>query len=208
MHINISHKYLKFNKDHFNPLKLIMLTDPKWIHKDLNFPTRGHVANMFNVLNDVNTLINLSLSRGFDELEKVVLGEIKPQQKSFTLNFKSFDEDVSTQRIELRFFGGENYEHRYDEIVHNLYRVLYYMLASYSPTFGEKEYKKKLIKTLNSICEIEFDMTFPDLVALMRRENVKNENQGREVLEKRSSDVVKSRNRQKRIERLSPTRPF
>jgi len=169
MHINVSIKGLKFNKDNMNPAKLMVLLDPKFLHNEVNFPSRNHVANILNQFDSERILelaFNPNMSMLIDEFEAGIKNNIS--SKFYTLNFRDRDNDTDTQRIEFRFFGGRDYEARFDEIKEQLYRTLYITMVAYSEEFGQKEYYRKVTQILNNKADEYFDMNFFDLVKIVK----------------------------------------
>lgn len=160
MHVNMSLKGIKFSKKSFNPTKLVMLMDEKYMHEKFDVRATYAPAHWQQVTPVV--LINFAKAASGQELLEKVERDFIQDHKYRTINLGSvFDSMLdSRRRIEFRFFGGAGYEDDYDKMVYEINRAAYMMMAAFSPAFGHKEYMKKILKVLDKITKKFFMMDF------------------------------------------------
>ena len=138
LHISISTN--KYDLEDFNHVKFLILLDSDYIHSV--FPEREHVKN-YNTLIEI-MLGNLpsSLLRSESDVKNIewrIMTELD-KAKYVTSAIKDYFE--SDGRIELRFFGGENYNEMYDDIKQQLLRSLLLMEVAYTNLYDKVYYKK------------------------------------------------------------------
>ena len=152
MHISISID----DVDSVNLVKFLILMEMGYIVDDV-FPEREYV-------NDIDEIFSKTISRKIDDyifLDKInykmsnqeILEKVVTLIKSTSIfddkyqSIKFGDYEIHNGRIELRFFGGKEYEYRYDEISQHIFRALYVLLVS-SNDYKQKEYMKGLYKKI------------------------------------------------------------
>lgn len=170
LHINLSLKGMNFKRDNFNTSKLLLLLNPKMLQEF--FGLREFVDDQFKGLTDLK-LFNLAFGVAkfgngslIDHFEETAFDGAKHQQVNFN-NFhtKDFDMDISQDRIEFRFVGGKDYEHRQKTIEWHIYRLTYLTMAAFSEGFAQKEYLKEMYKVLDRETKEKFGgMSFGELV--------------------------------------------
>lgn len=144
-----------------NLMKFLILMEMGYIIDNV-FPEREHVYDIEEQFNGYveRLLSNLLLLNKIDHTDtnKDILDKITNYLSNSALfhnktqSIKFGDYNVLDGRIELRFFGDENYEDRYDEIEHHLYRSLYILLVSSSDIY-HKEYMRGLYKRVFSVLD-------------------------------------------------------
>lgn len=156
MHISVSTN--KYALDKMNFLKFYLLMDTDFIHK--TFPPRDHVHNSINhiknsiymwirendTIHDKKYSNSKITTRKLKEIEKNLLNVF--QKKYQTINIGDYI--LSDGRIELRFFGGEDYHTMYDDIKLQLLRALFLMELAYTDLY-QKEYYQELGKIILDI---------------------------------------------------------
>lgn len=158
LHISISSD--KWSNTPFNFLKFFTLM--QFTHVLDIFPERKFVNNLYNkFVSSENTIhIVKDAIKNTNNLSQCVsnihntLSDIKLWKDGFLStkyqSVKFGDYEISHGRIELRFFGGDNYEDRYDEVEQLLLKSLYMMELSYGDLY-DKEYKKLFVRILDDI---------------------------------------------------------
>lgn len=147
MHISISTN--QWNLDEINFGKLMILMNFDYIHTVL-FQERGHVDDFNSVVrtkleNDADQVIShMKSSTSLSSLYDNIFGSVVDMEnlafdKYQSLNAQQYN--ISNGRLELRYFGGEDYETRYEVIEKELIRALAIMDISYGSMY-EKEYQK------------------------------------------------------------------
>lgn len=136
LHISISTN--RYNLDDFNISKFFVIMNSAYIHNI--FPERKHVT-------DKSEIIKSSLSKlSFASLTKDTIKEIEAviesnlSNKYQTINISEYG--IRNGRIELRFFGGENYHEQYEQIKVSLLRSLLLLEVGYSDLFQKQYYKE------------------------------------------------------------------
>jgi len=175
LHVNVSLRGMNFKRDNFNPAKLILLLNPKMLQEF--FQLRGYVGDQFDGLTDMK-LSDMAwgvakYGRGslIEHFEKSAFDHDKHRQVNFN-NFhtKSFDMDLSLDRIEFRYIGGKDYEHRQKTIEWHIYRMVYLTMVAFNEGFAEKEYLKEMQKVLDRESKEKFaGMSFFELVEWWKR---------------------------------------
>ena len=153
MHVSISSD--KWKNVDFNILKFFVFMDmPDIINI---FPKRKHVADLYRIFmysSEVSNSIiheienNKSLTVAIANIQKYLDNNIGKIMGGKLQSIKFDDYNTLNGRIELRYFGGENYEYRYDEIEKKILEAVYVMELSYGELYN-KEYQKGVLKLLN-----------------------------------------------------------
>lgn len=176
MHVNMSMKGLHFNRKTFNHTKMVMLMDEKYLIDQFGIRNSNVDAMFENV--SAQTLINVATARNTnDMIERMEEDFIRQSHKFQTINFKNTFGDgamgmeslVEDRRIEFRFFGGDDYEKHYDKMEKQILRSAYMMMVAFSPTFGHKEYLKKMTQQLDRSFKKKFMMSFTDFTKRWRK---------------------------------------
>lgn len=171
MHISISTN--KYNLDDFKLMKFVTLLDLGHV-LDL-FPERGYVENLEDI---IHSEIANSFSEAFEDSYHGNARTLKPNDiiKSLLFLVKDEIEDDKYQsikfgdykildgRIELRFFGGEDYHHMEDDIKHHLLRALFLLNFAYTDEYN-KEFYKKFTKMVSHVCRKEYGAGLGELVS-------------------------------------------
>jgi hypothetical protein len=186
MHVNMSIRGVEFSRNNFNTVKFLILLDlAHLITRDssgfIKFPPRSYVSDMFASIKDSDIIVSLANKRNFDDIIDALDGYIKKDTKYQSINFShAFGSYISPhlRRVEMRFFGGADYEYRYEEIYWNIHRAAYMMLAGFDKDFGEREYKELIYRWLNRISETKYNVSFAELVRVVQHGTTKE----REVL--------------------------
>lgn len=155
MHISVSTN--KYSLDDFNAVKFFLLLDSDYIHSI--FPARTHVVNVAHkIKNSIEMIVRTMpeydedsfktniTSTKIKDLEKRI--ENKLQQKYQTANIREYN--LRDGRIELRFFGGEDYHQLFDDIKQQLLRSLFIMELGYTDLY-KKEYYKEIYNVIKYI---------------------------------------------------------
>lgn len=194
MHVNISHRLMAKNPKGFNMLKMVVLLDPDFMQmrtsKMRNAAMKKSRLFKWEIRNSmVSALMNLvdkerlkalashyATGRSFDDLEDMLENMVITADKFRGINFTSYvspsmNSRPDQRRIEFRFFGGEGYEDRFDDIQHDIYFICYSILAAYDKDYLRKEYVNGLLRLLDRrTADISNNPNagFMDLVAAVR----------------------------------------
>lgn len=143
MHISISTN--KYDLSDFNKSKFTVLLNSEYIHKI--FPERRHVENVSSAIKQTlgmfkNHYSNKDFtSETIETLESIINEKLNTKYLTATMK----DYNMMDGRIELRFFGGENYHTMFDKIKQQVLRSLFIMELAYTDLY-QKEYYKELYK--------------------------------------------------------------
>jgi len=177
MHISISTN--KYNLDDFNLMKFVALLDLDHV-LDM-FPERQYVENLEqiidyeakdmlpDVIEDIYNSNNKVLSAS--EIVKTLTHRIEVMisyHKEQSIKFGDYK--VLDGRIELRFFGGEDYHLYEDEIKHHLLRALYLLNFAYTDTYNNVFYKK-MVKIINKNAKEKYNTSLSNIVSVINRAN-------------------------------------
>lgn len=166
LHISISHT--KKDYDDFNVLKFALLSEMDFINTQ-RFEEREYVDNfMHNIRSEIKELLfaefdkvgNVSvlyltklLHKGYNQKQimDIFLDVAKGRanllgKKHQSINFS--DIDYHRGRIELRYFGGEEYETRYKDIEELLFRALYLLSIGFDNAH-HKDYLKSIYRLVS-----------------------------------------------------------
>lgn len=170
MHISISSN--KYDMSDFNRSKFMVMLNSEYIHK--LFPERRHVQDVSKIIsNAMKQFKRYNKGRAFtedtiDTIESIISDTL--DTKYITATLKDFN--MMDGRIELRFFGGENYQSMYADIKQQMLRALFIMELAYTDLY-QKEYYKELYKFIKKDdSSIELDRKDKkDLFAALSQEN-------------------------------------
>ncbi|ASV44139.1 hypothetical protein PBI_SCTP2_124 [Salicola phage SCTP-2] len=162
LHISISSKQ-KSNMASRDLAKFILLQQYEYILEI--FPERENVSDLYEQLvNNFHNLIkknlienifnNFSQNNMMVQIVEYVENELTKygvlREKYLSTNFSSMD--AENGRIELRFFGGESYEDRYDDVKTLLLRSVYILDVVMDEKY-DKKYHKALYQFINNAFE-------------------------------------------------------
>lgn len=174
LHISISSNV--FNESNFNMLKFVVLHKFDYISDNFFDERNVHVANIADKLKNVvirdvvkfNLVEILQESNNFEEfmseLEDDIIESIGTE-KFLSISFKDFH--YSNGRIELRYFGGEDYENKFNEILNLLLRSLYILSISFTDAF-DKEYMKSLYRLIDDDAKDYYGMSLGELRKMIK----------------------------------------
>lgn len=184
LHVNMSIRGKNFDTDNFNPLKLALLLDNKYMLR--SYPVRNLVSDIWDSISSEaliaiakDATMNIdnhkkAFSTNIKHIERALFNLIKFEGKYQGINFENlFLSDRNEQRIEFRYPGNVDYTKRYDELIATMERFAFMMFAAYDKTFGEKEYKQKLAQQLNRLSMKYFEMSWSELVKVVRSDVTK-----------------------------------
>lgn len=178
MHVNISHQ--GFSTENLNILKMLLFLDVNFFQNlsptgstNNKFPVRNHVGTMFRLFpnrpvdldsgsamdNDIVRLADTFVETGdIDEMAEELSFKLR-REKYTAVNLTTFipQSNMSRNRLEFRFFGGEDYEFRTEEIQRDILNACYVILAAYDEDFLRREYIEAIIRFMNTVID---EMTF------------------------------------------------
>lgn len=176
LHMSISYKG---GTNDFNKYKFIVLSHVYDLVQGNNNMVRRFV-------NDVYTLVEENLPEFVDDLASnameddptamglLVIDYVEDHlnltkhmpsidAKYHGINFNGYD--IYDGRVELRFFGGEGYENKYDEYLDIILRMMYILKVS-SDNSHNNEYMKTVVRTVNKILKkSKYKMDLNEIVA-------------------------------------------
>lgn len=171
LHVNVSLKGMNFKRDNFNPVKMLLLLNPKMLQEF--FQLRGYVEDQFSGMN-FERIFNIAGERNarlqIQHFEELAFKTDKHHQVNFN-NFISHTDSVAHQdRIEFRYIGGKDYEHRLKTIEWHIYRMVYLTVVAFSEGFAQKEYLKEVYRILDVYSKEHYNgMTFQEIVEWRKR---------------------------------------
>lgn len=184
MHISISHRNAK-DKD-FNYTKFMVLISGGYLHRI--FPERNYVGNIDK---ELTQLLAKTKPKTVQEVENIIndmmaSGSPRLIGKKY-ITTKLSDYTTHDGRIELRFFGGENYNTRYNDIRNQLLRAIYILSIALDDSMYRKEYLNQLGKLITN----SQDMEAQDALDILLRKKVSpyRRSQLEEII---SHDVISS----------------
>lgn len=166
LHVNVSLKGMNFKRDNFNPVKMLLLLNPKMLQEF--FGLRGYVEDQFSGMN-FERIFNIAGERNarlqIQHFEELAFRTDKHHQVNFH-NFVSHTDAVAhLDRIEFRYVGGKDYEHRLKTIEWHIYRMVYLTVVAFSEGFAQKEYLKEAYRILDVYSKEHYNgMTFKEIV--------------------------------------------
>lgn len=187
LHISISTN--KYDLKDFNRSKFMVLLNSDYIHSI--FPVRRHVLSAKDEIKKaVKGFKKYSSNKEFtsdvvETLESLIENALDTKYITATMK----DYNMFEGRIELRFFGGENYHTMYDNIKQQMLRSLFIMELAYTDLY-QKEYYKELYKYIKKDDAIE--LSRKDNFDLISAISKKDTNRVMDVL-KRISDTLNPR---------------
>lgn len=166
MHISISTN--KYDLSDFNIMKFVTLMHIPYILE--YFPERGHVADLQEIVEKafsqyvVNDIVgSVSGNEGMVEFIKRLITRVESKINNEKFQSIKFGDYAQLDgRIELRFFGGENYQDEYEKVMNQLLRSLYLMNIAYTDVH-DKDYYKQVVKVINKSLADITDFSFSKL---------------------------------------------
>lgn len=183
MHVNISHR-LMGKEVRLNPLRILTLLDPDFLqNRTVNrkldkYEERSRYAQSFGSIlaqdHILGALVEAYVNKGVVGLEEDLSFYLVRAEKYRAINFTALFnvQQPDRRRIEVRLFGGKDYEKRFAEIQHDIYNLCYTIQAMVDPDFKKREHLEGMFRLLNRAAA-RYDMnqktTFMDLVARYRK---------------------------------------
>ena len=177
MHISVSTN--EYDLDDFNLMKYVALLDMDHV-LDL-FPSRQYVEDLTDIINEeiqtsLTGIIEDQYISNHGKLSSVELikdlarhaKNIIDTEKHQSIKFGDYH--FLDGRIELRFFGGEDYHTMETEIKHHVLRALYLLNFAYTDEYNNVFYKK-LAKMVNNNVKENYGVTISTLVSALNRAN-------------------------------------
>ena len=173
LHMNISIDGMDFTEDRVDPVKLMLLVDDAFM--DNQFSWRKYVDRMVAEFDNRDAVelaaINYKM-RGIQGVEMYTKNNLrrkysiegKHQAISFT---NLYYIRQTTNRIEFRYPGGDDYHEDIDKITWHLYRLCYMLLVTFDPSFKYDEYIKDLYRFWDRLSMKHFNRTFAELVRII-----------------------------------------
>lgn len=161
MHVNLSHKSFSTGNQLPDPLKIIALMDPDFfqdatnVKKHIKYPERNNmVEQLTSSISNENVLSLIArgyLSEGLAGMEDMLKHAMVRDVKFRSINWSHFlkEYDPATRRIELRYFGGQGYENRFNEIVSDIKFVMYVVQAVTNSSYKPETYYRGLYRILD-----------------------------------------------------------
>ena len=168
LHMNISFSPDKMKR--FDPLKFILFSNEEQVKNEKLFDDRKDAAYMTGVLSrlkkDIQNVspnlrekkfdiwIKENMNKGKFEL---AMGTFKHADKYSAINMSHYVKGniskirKSSERIEIRYFGGQDYEKKYDLFKRVLSELLYALDVATDPEKEKQKYQKKVFRLLNTI---------------------------------------------------------
>ena len=169
MHINVSYRDARFDKENVDPLKMMLLVNENYMSDQ--FSPRQHVERMFRYFSREEVIRNLAhayANEGFDGLERETRSLIPTETKNQAINFANLG-SMERSRIEFRFPGGADYHKQESLLEWHVLRLCYMVLILFEENFLYEEYKKDLIRFLDKVAQFSHDMDFSEIVNLTRQ---------------------------------------
>lgn len=181
LHINISHKNPKKMRD-LDVLKFLLLSDESRVDKDVkNFGDRKDADYIGSILKRLRARYNLKANilgkeKFVDSLLKnqMKLGQnlvqsllIYMSQKYSNINITHYRytnksvRRAASERLEIRYFGGENYHLKLNLFRSTLGSILYALDVASDVTKEQERYRKKLYKLIDSFEDMTKEQTDP-----------------------------------------------
>lgn len=182
MHVNIS--TTDFQDKDIDMLKVMTLMDSDFFQNNsMSSSTekavnkwfeRNNMVEVNSKLLTVNSLYNIAdgyVQGGVKEMEQRARDVLIKPLKFRGINWSSmFKADGDKRRIEFRFFGGDGYENRQDEIMKDIMFISYVLLAS-SRKVHNDAHLKGLVKMLDRVAKQKMGESFNDLIAQARKKD-------------------------------------
>ena len=152
----------------FDPLKFILFSNEDQVKNEKLFGDRKDAAYMTGVLSrlkkDIQNVSSDRKEKKFDTWTKENMnqGKLELATKTFmhadkysAINMKHYSKGniskvrKSSERIEIRYFGGQDYEKKYDLFKRILSELLYALDVATDPEKEKQKYMKKVFRIVN-----------------------------------------------------------
>ena len=177
MHVSISTN--KYDLDDFNMMKYVAMLDMDHILE--MFPERQYVYDLSGIINGaiqdemagtieeeyINSKGRMSAANLVKSLARAAKYMIDTEKYQ---SIKFGDYRIMDGRIELRFFGGEDYHTMETEIKHHILRALYLLNFAYTDEYNNVYYKK-IAKMVNSNIKDQYGVSISTLVSAIDKVN-------------------------------------
>lgn len=156
LHVNVSVD--GFDRSNFNAVKAVTLLDPDAYQSARKYPMRDKnmLSSLYQILDDERILAGLAkayIAGGDNALrltfEKLVIQSSNKFRNVNLVHFFQEDVSVNQRRLEFRFIGGNDYEHRYNEMVNDIFHICYVMIAGARKDAFRKEYLQSILRILD-----------------------------------------------------------
>lgn len=183
MHVNISHR-LMGKEVRLNPLRILTLLDPDFLqNRTINrkldkYEERSKYAQSFGSIlaqdHILGALVEAYVTKGVAGLEEDLSFYLVRAEKYRAINFTALFNvhQPDRRRVEVRLFGGENYEKRFAELQHDIYNLCYTIQAMVDPDFKRREHLEGMMRLLDRASaryDRNLKTTFMDLVDRYRK---------------------------------------
>lgn len=183
MHVNISHR-LMGKEVRLNPLRILTLLDPDFLqNRTVNrkldkYEERSKYAQSFGSIlaQDyiLDALVEAYVTKGVAGLEEDLSFYLVRAEKYRAINFTALFNvhQPDRRRVEVRLFGGKDYEKRFAEIQHDIYNLCYTIQAMVDPDFKRREHLEGMMRLLDRASaryDRNLKTTFMDLVDRYRK---------------------------------------
>ena len=152
-HVNMSFRNVH-DYSQFNFVKLVILGGLEYLTTEKKYNDRNHVRVLYSIFEQhIRTIARAYNRNGLKEVEYVmenILNEKKNQVVSIT---QLFFENVDDRRIELRYFGGEDYEYKTEEIQDDILKAAHGFLIALDPQYERRRYIKDLFRFLDNMVQ-------------------------------------------------------
>lgn len=137
VHFNISFNHEDKNLNDINILKLILNTDEEEIYR--SFPSRK--GNIY--AKSIKKIIPFKEYDFFNIPISVVKNNLRlPNDKYYGINFLHINSDKQSQRLELRYIGGKDYEKNTGQLIYFLERFIITVYDSIDVDFNSEDINK------------------------------------------------------------------
>ena len=181
LHINISHKNPEKMRD-LDVLKFILLSDESRVDKDVkNFGDRkdadyiGSIlkrlkahynlkANQLGKEKFVNSLLKNQMKLGQNVVQSLLIYMSQKYSNINITHYRYKNKSVrraASERLEIRYFGGENYHLKLNLFRSTLGSILYALDVASDVTKEQERYRKKLYKLIDSFEDMTKAQTDP-----------------------------------------------
>jgi len=158
LHVNISLKGEQMKK--FDALKFIIFSNEGQVKNEKLFGDRQDSVQIQPVLEKLRRAVNKNSSLQNESLPtniKMLNDKLKILNREHNINLTGYDfknrkvQRRGSERIEVRFFGGEDYHKKFDVFRRVLGELLHAMDVATDPDKEIKKYYKSLYKIINDV---------------------------------------------------------
>ena len=173
LHINIS--FSPERMKHFDPIKFVLFSNEAQMSNEKLFTDRKHSQHIDNLTRRMkkkfeslsnatnrkelfDKLIQENMKKGFETLDTMLMGYggAAPADKGGSVNLKHYSSHKrivrrKNERVEVRFFGGQDYHKKFDTFKRVLSELLYAFDVATDPEKEKQKYQKKVFRLVNTI---------------------------------------------------------